>query len=247
MIHAIVHGKVSRSVRAQEDVLTSSVFGSLDLLPARIGLGPWLRRARRLDGGYLDLSDHHLDPRQLHFWPNFSYEGGTVEPDLHIQLPDADLVVEAKYSAGPSGAPGDGERLHGQLGRQWAAARAQFGRQRPLTLLYVTADWTMPSVDMHAMIDEVERNDVALAQGFRSCLYWLSWRTLGLSLVEAEDAYQAKTTTLLRVLIERCDLGTFDEVRAPARVRRPRWRYGYLWSASLPRAPEWSYTHDERT
>jgi hypothetical protein len=90
-----LHGK-----SGEEDSLTSEVFGSFKYLPPSLGIVPFLRRARDVNG-HLPLCHFEADIALYCFWPRARRR----EPDLFLLLlPTAGLpiaaVVEAKYRSG---------------------------------------------------------------------------------------------------------------------------------------------------
>lgn len=231
MMHAILHGKAPPSLRRQEDILTSCVFGSLEHVGAGFALAPWLRLATNLVGEPLSISDHELEGAVPEFWPGFRLGDERVEPDVAFDLTDRLLVLEAKFGAGPSGWPTSEQGpLGGQLGRQWRAAWVSPRRgQRSLSLLYVTAGWSMPRGEMEAMILEVEREHPDEGE-FRRSLYWLSWRALPACLRAATQISPDRDRNILNRLsryLELSDLDTFEGVTIPASVKPPTWDYGY--------------------
>ncbi len=225
MLHAVTRHKVPSSLRRKEDVLTSCVFGTLDLIPAELGLGPWLRSAQNLEGDSLDVADSVLDERQTRFWPRFPLDRGErVEPDLTLDCGELTIIIEAKYGSGPSGMPTeDDDRLCGQLGRQWRAVRAQRPEHVPHSI-YVTAGWSMPREDMEAMIVEVETK--MEGEAMRSNLYWLTWRTLfDLLPKTVEDPFHTRAVDGLRGFLRSRDLTRFIGVSRPPLCSAPSWRY----------------------
>lgn len=128
MIQATIHGKVPE-LNNIEDLLTSTVFGTLRYLPPEDILIPFLEKAILYDQDRTTLSQYlHVKGINLRnyqtvsyvFWPRVPVYG---EPDLvlifsnHIyEEPDLLIIVEAKFKSNKSGT---GE--HDQLKRYYIA------------------------------------------------------------------------------------------------------------------------------
>lgn len=227
MIHALLHGKSD-----DEDHLTAVAFGLLELLPTLL-LWPWLCEARNLANEPFVLDDDERGEPRLHYWPTLAHRGRHVIPDLHVALPTRELLVEVKLGAGPSGMPSEGSTIDGQLGRQWMAARERWP-QRPLALIYLTAEYVRPDGVMNAMIGELERDAPHEAEAFCRSLYWLSWRALTSkvrALARPDDPLQAKLVELVRRVLEHHRLGSYRGTSI-ARVSAPAWHYRGLQSSS---------------
>ncbi len=92
MLHALLQGKLDPTVaepQRREDVLTSTVFGTLVLVEAWELLGEWLQLP--------ELSDGPDAEYECWFWPHLP---GGVEPDVVLRLGGTVVVVEAKYRSG---------------------------------------------------------------------------------------------------------------------------------------------------
>jgi hypothetical protein len=241
MIHAVIRRKVPSEVRRQEDVLTASVFGILDLIPARYGLLPWLAQARRLDGTRLTLDEHELEQRSAVFWPSYTLpDRSTVEPDLVLDCPGRLFVIEAKYGSGPSGLPSSDElaEVRGQLGRQWRAVTLE-RKHGAVTLIYVTADWSMPRSDMEQMVKEVHGR--GLRGDLGEALYGLTWRMLDPLLATATGhVYVDRARAHLRDFLEVSGLSSFTGIALPARTLAVPWTYERRWSVD-PTTMRWEY------
>jgi hypothetical protein len=92
VLHALLQGKLEPTVsepQRLEDVLTSTVFGTLVLVEAWELLGEWLRLPEPGDGPDAEY--------ECWFWPHLP---GGVEPDVVLRLGGTVMVVEAKYRSG---------------------------------------------------------------------------------------------------------------------------------------------------
>src|SRR5262245_25191478 len=93
MLHALIHGKLSREIEGMEDVLTSCVFGALRQLPPERGLLPLIALARCLDGRspFLTWPDQDVWREanvRYEFWP------GLAETDCKPCEPDVLLTID---------------------------------------------------------------------------------------------------------------------------------------------------------
>lgn len=99
-----------------EDVLTSTVWGTLFLTGAWDLVIEWLKAARDEQGRGVDLGPSDDEPPWFRFWPRL----GRVEPDLLLRLGSTLVLIEAKYLSGKSGAGYDEEGdSRDQLVLQW--------------------------------------------------------------------------------------------------------------------------------
>src|SRR5687768_16534902 len=101
MLHAELHGKLTEDTadaERREDVLTSTVFGTLFVASAWNDLCEWFGRARRVRQAP-ELRASASGARDYWFWPRLH----GAEPDLVVRLGDLLVVVEAKYYSGKSG------------------------------------------------------------------------------------------------------------------------------------------------
>src|SRR5689334_23050549 len=107
MLHADLNGKIgpdAEEAERREDVLTSTVFGTLFLVRAWPVVTAWLSRAHQVGRGpALAIPDAAaLAAADYWFWPRLAdaTTGGIVEPDLIISLAGFVAIVEAKYYSG---------------------------------------------------------------------------------------------------------------------------------------------------
>jgi hypothetical protein len=134
MLFAELHGKLDPNapdLERREDILTSTVFGTLLVAGAVDLLVSWINSARHL--GPDGRSDHEAlglsaaQPVKYWFWPSLS--GGT-QPDILVRIGQRLLVIEAKYGSSKS-APSSTPEMNGetaddvsasdQLLREWQA------------------------------------------------------------------------------------------------------------------------------
>ena len=233
MIPALLHGKLSRQQENMEDILTSSVFGTLRHLPPEEGLFPFLRCTTMPDGGQSNAFD--FEPGALveyQFWPLLHERAPSVdsenwcvpcEPDVLLKIkpsigPPTYILIEAKFRSGKSSEATDDESApRDQLAREWDNLVALAHREGATPLLvYLTADFGMPNAEIDASMEEyrLKRGAAPFACG------WLSWRHLERQFRRTED-------WRLRELVDLCnrlDLRLFDGV-SKIRPRAICWRF----------------------
>lgn len=101
----------------EEDEITSTIFGTLEFLPASDIYRFW-SRVLQISGHAAFLPINSLDDVQLTLWPrrNAVNDGNSIEPDMVVSIKYADgvirlLLIELKWRASLSG--------KNQLHRQW--------------------------------------------------------------------------------------------------------------------------------
>lgn len=215
-----------------EDVLTSSVFGSLDIEPTSRVLSLWLARARTTQGECLKLSTSArlLD---ITYWPRFRPDRQT-EPDVALTLeePDGSITlafIEVKYRSGISSAADEqSEHVTGQLGRQWRVLDRLHPSEAPgrpsridrRVLVYLTNDLPAPDAQMRTMLSEIEAKTGA-DQPTQSW-YWLSWRSLA-PIVGRE--MRGRAGDRLIELLRRRALTPFEGLQPPLAEHAVNWIY----------------------
>lgn len=125
MLHAELAGKIAPDaddIARREDVLTSTVFGTLFLANAWPLLMRWMARAQAVGhDAALPAEADTVDVGADWFWPRLH----DAEPDVVIRCGSALLVVEAKYLSGKSGGSiFEGDTVVNptdQLVREWRA------------------------------------------------------------------------------------------------------------------------------
>lgn len=188
MAIAEIHGKTPYGY--SEDILTADVFTAFRYLPADKGIIGFLRSIPGLDARIPPPDE--MSSCEIFFWPLGGLCGR--EPDLLLELTIQDqvlhVVVEAKYTSGPSDTDDYEEDLAGELvtlGNQLAdefrdLGHGVYGVERGLKgqrrlylrsapqdrfLLYLTAHFIEPTGDLEQ------------AQGYLADiadkLFWTSW------------------------------------------------------------------------
>lgn len=260
MIPALLHGKLSRQQENMEDILMSSVFGTLRYLPPEDGLFPFLRCARMPDGGAFDALDFESEAAvEYAFWPwlHERVPGGhgnerciPCEPDLLLKIRPADgrqiyILIEAKFRSGKSSDAGGNEVAPtDQLAREWdnLVARAHREDAEP-HLIYLTADFSIPIEEIKA--SEREYLSKRPAGAAFSC-GWLSWRHLERCIRHLND--QGVDNPCLRDLTRLCkrlDLRFYDGISTVA-PETLRWRFQtapeiFNWPDRTPEDFTWRF------
>lgn len=122
MLFAEIHRKLSLDDdnERREDVLTSTVFGTLIVGEKWSLLAAWFGAARDHNGKRLNLPP--VTTASYWFWPRLFDGDAIVEPDLLLLFGDVLVIVEAKYLSGKSseGSADDGEiDPADQLTKEW--------------------------------------------------------------------------------------------------------------------------------
>lgn len=95
MIQAFDNNKISSEIRGQlwnsEDAKTSSIIGTLSLLPAK-QFWTIIRRACYNSNG---LPESVTEMQHIEFWPQWKLND-RVEPDVFVQFKEFDLIIELK-------------------------------------------------------------------------------------------------------------------------------------------------------
>ncbi|HBP21144.1 MAG TPA: hypothetical protein DEA08_25575 [Planctomycetes bacterium] len=257
MIQAELHGKLGGDARSAserlEDLLTSSVLGTLRYLGPKLGLLPVLERVQAFphsrDGLPIDLEQ--VTSVEWHFWPKARRPNGRGydECDLLLVLGDETggknaLLVEAKYLSGKSGTgaveeAGNSRASGDQLARYLLALRddrfsciAGTGA-RPLGIVYLTAHVAPPKTALQESLSELQRHGVG------DGLFWLGWRDVDRALHPLRSEAPPRSYAIMDILslLERKNLRAFRGVRAfegrlPGSFREPEQRW-----ATRPRLP----------
>jgi hypothetical protein len=239
MLKALIRRKASLRDHRSEDVLTSSVLGSMSYLHPRAALVPFLARAVGDARAELRALLEDIAPSTLayEFWPSWKTpEGSWLEPDVVITWStvggrDVTALVEAKYRSGKSKRMLQSDRdepdtvswaSSDQLADEWRALR-HAGVGRELFLLYVTAHLARPTTDLTISIRECGDPEARML--------WLSWREAGAVLASASGAVEADICAVL----EQSGLTWFDGVTSPSSATAP-WEF-----RSTPRLARWTW------
>lgn len=224
VLHADLHGKIAPEAddaERREDVLTSTVFGTLFAVGAWDVVRSWLLRGRPV-GKAPPLAIGPVEAEADYwFWPRLddTRPGGIVEPDLIIAVGGIIAIVEAKYYAGKSG-KGTAEEPQAedaeavtvdQLVRQWRACGSGAAAGRcaatlrdalqsgsPRALFYLVRRSRWPRESRAAAVSAREASDARI--------YLLSWEDLDDVLAARDGQRWARE---MRSYLRRRDLAAF--------------------------------------
>ena len=213
MIHADLHGKLG-DASDLEDVLTSSIFGSLEMLSPTNRLSvikEIFSYARGIKGNATAIEKIH-DKYDLctDFWSKIS----SGEPDLIYKFGDSSddnkisILVEVKFRSGKSGSSAideSGETVaQDQLAKYWNCQKEWAGNGTP-HLIYLTADRVLP-------LEEINQSLEGTIGESSLQFYWLSWFSVRDAMVETikNKPINPDVTCMLKLLVkylEKKDLG----------------------------------------
>lgn len=263
MFFAELHGKLGagdeKATERSEDLLTSTVLGTLRYLPVAEGIGSLFARSREVTlssnrvpvvmRGVPWLDERTIARYEVEFWPRLGAHG---EVDAIIRLFDRDdklthiLLIEAKYRSpksrrGPDDdeaeAAGDVATDPDQLVDYWLGGQKLRGASSAtVALVYLTAHGSPPMRE--------------LGESLRRCptmrLAWLSWRDAYAIARAAQYASSALPARDLAAYLAHKGLSYFDGFHTPPLGPLPRVprRFGgeghfSLSAAVPPGASEW--------
>jgi hypothetical protein len=227
MLQAFLKGKLSREQENLEDLLTSSVFGTLAYTPGSALLS-FLGLATYDDGTpVLELQSSSVKVISTEFWPTYRGQGvGATEPDVVIELEDMlgrrqVVFVEVKLNSGKSSGPiANSIEIGDQLAREWCVLIERcVGSSQP-HLVYVTADPCYPELDVRESQREFHSKRAALAREFPFRCAWISWSRVATAFREVEDPVLRDISKVC----ERLDLVPFDGISRLSTISLS-WRF----------------------
>ena len=248
MLKALIRSKLSPAQENMEDILTSNVFGSLEMCGANRLLFDFLRQAKTLGGKSLFDGATDIMTADYSFWPRFQEcdDAFFREPDVELNIVLNDgrkfkLFIEAKFLSGKSSFDEDSgevdvedreaddsmsvsikevQRSNDQLASQWVhLTRAVVGTNQNPALIFLTADTAAPK----SAIEEsrVSARKVAGKSVPEFECYWLSWRHL-YSILKRDGQFIEKD--LLSVL-DYLELHFFHGFRWPNFPDSLEWKF----------------------
>lgn len=212
MLFAELHSKLSADatdLERREDVLTSTVFGSLIVGEQWALLSDWLSRACDAVGNRLHLPTG--SSVEYWFWPRLA----EAEPDLVLLFGDVLVIVEAKYLSGKSNAsPGEDAQADNsvdQLAREWRSCDPAHphGASYPAGLRRAIEAGGNKRVLVYLVRQPASkrtRSELSAslrAIGDSAALYALGWSDLGAVLRERQSASSPQWIVGLLDLLER--------------------------------------------
>ena len=248
MLQAFLKGKLSRDQENLEDLLTSSVFGTLAYMPGRALLSV-LALATYDDGVPVPgLHSSTLKVVSTKFWPTYKCQGvGATEPDVVVELEDLlgrrkVVFIEVKLHSGKSSGPVENSTEVGdQLAREWCVLIERCARSGMQPhLVYVTADPRYPVFDIRESKREFESKRAVLARQFPFRCAWISWSKVATAFRDVEDPVLRDISRLC----ERLDLVPFEGISRLSKFPFS-WRFspkdvGFKFSCR-PITLSWSY------
>ncbi|MEA3318677.1 MAG: hypothetical protein U9Q88_01535 [Bacillota bacterium] len=212
MLQAELNGKIPSSLINSEDLLTSSVFGTIRYFSSPAFINNIIKQAINMQGENVDI-DILPDSLQYHFWPRLE----NCEPDLIISIQDFSkkvylICIEAKYFSGKSSYENETlelEERHNyhrdQLAREFEdlcrestlgiLSIKQDSMVKPL-LIYLTNDSYMPTKELMESYKAIRQPNVNLTD-----LYWLSWKSI-YNVLQRSVAKTVQDTILLNDLMD---------------------------------------------
>lgn len=217
MFEADLKGKLSLSELHSEDFLTSSVFSVFGYLNED-WLEQYLQHAVNLDGKRISLK---LSSPVFDFWPWFSNDLSSAEPDLVIYSEGTAVIIEAKNYAGKSGEgilikeENEKEIIIDQLWREYYVGLNNIlgTRCRNFYLLYLTRHSQIPVDDIESTLQLI--NDPDEASKARQRIFWLNWQKAvpvleEITMTYSKNTFHWKIADDLLFFLERRDLGVFS-------------------------------------
>lgn len=197
MLQAILARKLTRPEEELEDLLTSSVFGSLQYAGDETLVLEFLGLASSADGSRPLAFLPPCISLRFRFWPWLRHGDVGCEPDVVLTIEHADaswttVLIEAKLKSGKGWAPEGNVGPRDQLARE-AWCLASEGQHRRC-VVYLTADFAVP----RASLLESEAELLSFAGESGVPIAWTTWRALAGLL--ARRRLPAILTDLLAVL-----------------------------------------------
>lgn len=187
MLQAELNGKIPSSIANSEDLLTSSIMGSIRYLKNHRIIQDIMAVSTNVNHRRLFM-DKEITDIVYYFWPKLE----NSEPDLIIVMNDVNnraqiYCIEAKYFSGKS----SDEDVTVDIEERKNFQRDQLARQvedlhldstyhllnikrtnvEHVNMIYLTNDTYIPAVDIEKSYESIQRIDFNLDD-----MYWLSWK-----------------------------------------------------------------------
>jgi hypothetical protein len=182
MFRAELHGKLPREYRRREDILTSNVFGFLEVADRHTFLARYLR-----DYLGLEVTDAEANAAEFEFWP--TYTDGT-EPDVVVSVGLWYILFEAKLFSNFGLDANDAER--NQLRRELFEGHLEATR-RGLRFRLVTV--TLESWRDVKRYPDIRQND-------RTNWIWSNWQTVHALLDDVQESKRGNIGRQLHRLLD---------------------------------------------
>lgn len=224
MLTAELKGKVPSKLANSEDLLTSSVFGSLKYLSSPSYLQSIIQSSINITGGNLRFNKEFTQCN-YEFWPRLN----NCEPDLLLHLKDTEdeeyiICIEAKYWSGKSSEEDtsidiDERQNHqrDQLAREIEDIHTDFcldlmhankSNIKRRLLIYLTNDTAFPYESIKTSVQHIQNINYPVAE-----IFWLTWRGIYTILNEITNYKTFQDSILLndiKLLLEQKGLKSFD-------------------------------------
>lgn len=259
MLQAEISGKFSST---SEDLLTSSVIGSLQFLSSPAFLIAVLQKAINIEGLHPELNEEFQDA-QFYFWPRLPQS----EPDVIVLLKTTTesmyvICIEAKYFSKKSSEEDMTVSIEertlqqrDQLAREYEDIHTQeFYRKFSINpskvagsiLIYLTNDTAQPIEELKQSCSSIQisNNDP------KHQLYWLPWKEFYNAIHQKLNTMynqDRKILNILRQFLEKKELICFTQAPPLHSVTLSTWVYhnSLNWSALQTHKPlSWKYGGD---
>lgn len=223
MLIAELKGKIPSSLVNSEDLVTSSVFGTLQYVSMPSYIQKILESSVNIHGARLQFRADLLDVR-YEFWPRLKKS----EPDVLLFLQDKEgdhsiICIEAKFWSGKSSEEDteldenlrknhqrdqlarEIEDIHDELCHQLFSIEENAIKKRQL--IYLTNDSVFPFESVQTSVKYIQGIDYPITD-----IYWLSWSEIYhiiQSFTEYHTYQDEKILTDLKHLLERKNLASF--------------------------------------
>jgi hypothetical protein len=224
MLKAWIHRKLRKEQEEAEDILTATVFGTLEYVNNKDLLRAFLTKAQDVSGANLILPE--IAEVRIEYWRNLNFpECNPCQPDIILHLENGGgrsiVAIEAKLNSRKSSLPNfDSPRPEDQLAKQWDNL-VRLGRDElcsQIALVYLTADPFLPRPELVESLEEYRRKQREEAR-----IYWVGWSALRALIDNASDPILVD----LKAVLDRLDLGAFEgwsPLSWPQGRRKVEWR-----------------------
>jgi len=249
LLQALLKGKLTRKEENMEDLLTSTVFGSIEYVPFEDGLSPLLKKCKNKSDEPLFTETPNVKGVHYQFWPWLNeVKNSGCEPDVLITIimdngHKMSILVEAKYHSGKSSEAiletesiDHSLMLNDQLAVEWDNLIHLAKRERSIpVLLYVTADIGFPKKSIEDSCREYETYRYEDMN-----IFWISWRKLPNLFMSSDKKILIDLVEVLKKL----SLVSFEKIKC---IKPPQitWTFKKVneWDWSKYKTPTitWNY------
>lgn len=218
MLEAFLGGKLSRSQENIEDLLTSTVFGSIRREDASLGLLPILKIATDICGNkpIENIESLSADYNSYLFWPFWEEQNGiaSCEPDLVIRInvpgrKNILLLIEVKYHSALSSWSDGSDIVTNQLAKEWLHISQKAGDDHMPWLIFLTSDFYAPRQEVEDALSEIQNKYNEVENITTPNISWLSWRQLSELFITKYDDDIPPSLRDVSILLQRLGLTYF--------------------------------------